>query len=234
MSDAVKLSIKFLTEIKSFPKNDKGVVQAPDQYKDIVWKSFEKLLTQGYTGEAMIEAMDTYKTSHPTPTEAYSMEEIVKFLELAPQSKAVKKKHNPDNLLEAGRFYYHPALQIAPPPPLIEVNPDGTFKASYEEDEFFLEIKDEFTLDDLIAYYHKRIPSGKKRRNLESDRGSFKFLLKSYDLDVILYCIDESAISEYLPATVFDIEDHAETAELILEDRKNTLFEVGLDHVIPR
>lgn len=235
MNESVKLCITFLTDIKKFPTTDKGVVQAPETYKDVVWKSFEKLLASGVTADEMNAWMNRYKSTHPTPTDAYTIEDIINYLKVDVQKrKPIVRKHNPDNLLEAGRFYYHPALQIAPPPPVINVNPDGTFTASYEEEEFYLEIKEEFTLEDLVKHFHKLIPTTRKRKNIEADKGAFKFLLKSYDLDVILYCIDEARVADDLPSTIFEIEDHVENAELILEDRKNTLFEVGLDHVIPR
>lgn len=231
MSDAVKLSVKFLTEIKQFPRDSKGVVQAPEAYKTTVWKSFEQILAGGTAAATINEAMDTYKATHPTPNEVYTIADILAYVQI--EAKKGVRKRNPDNLLEEGRFYYHPALQIAPPPPVITINNDGTFSSSYDQDDqFYLEVKEEFTLEDLVDYYYTRFPD--QRKKMDRDKGAFKYLLKSMDLDVILYCIEEASMQEQPPRSILELDDYELEASLILEDRKNTLYEAGLDHVIPK
>jgi hypothetical protein len=232
MSDAIKLSIKFFTEVKGFPRDPKGMVIADNNYKNLVMKSFEQLVAGGMSPTKMIEMMDSYRVDYKTPMEAYTMEDILTYYRV--NAKKSQRKVDPDNLLEYGRFYYHPALQIAPPPPVIDVLPDGTFKASYEEDpNFYLEVKESFTLDDLADHFYKRCGIT-KQRSRQADKGAFKHILKSVDLDVILYAIDEAISCDDIPRTAFDIDNYFDQAELILDDRKNTLHMEGLDHVIPR
>lgn len=234
MKDSAKLTIKFLTEVKQFPRDNKNMIQAPEAYKDTIWESFEKFLLSGVTADEMDAWLDQYIATHPTPKEAYTIADIISYLKVDVQKRQpIVRKVNPDNLLEAGRFYYHPALQIAPPPPVITINNDGTFSSSYDnEEEFFLEMKEEFTLEDLVDYYYTRFPD--QRKKMERDKGAFKYLLKSADLDVILYCIEEGSRDEDPPRSILELDDYEKNARLILQDRQNTLYEVGLDHVIPR
>jgi hypothetical protein len=232
MSDAIKLSIKFFTEIKGFARDPKGMIIADNTYKTLVMNSFEQLLAGGSTTEMMSERMNQYRIDHKSPMEAYTMEDILTFYSVSATKS--QRKIDPDNLLEYGRFYYHPALQIAPPPPVIEVNLDGTFTASYEQDPtFYLEVKESFTIDDLIDHFYRRCEIV-KQRSRQVEKGAFKHILKSYELDVILYAIDEAIACDDVPRTAFDLEDYFLQAEWILDDRKNTLHMEGLDHVIPR
>jgi hypothetical protein len=231
MSEAVKLSVHFFTVVKGFERDIQGMILADNNYKIIVMQSFDQLLAGGASAEVMIDLMNRYKNDHKSPMEAYTMEEIFKFYKV--DATKSQRKVDPDNLLEYGRFYYHPALQIAPPPPTVSVNVDGTFSASYEEDTFYLEIKEKYTVDDLVDRFYKRAGIT-KQRNRTADKGAFKHLLKSNELDVILYAIDEAVISDDIPRSPFDLSDHLDNAELVLEDRMNTLHMEGLDHVIPR
>jgi hypothetical protein len=233
VNDAIRLSVKFLTEIKGFEKDEKGFVKADNNYKSVTMKSFEKFIVGGTSADEITKWMDTYKKVHPSPNEVYRIEDIVEYLHVNANKGIVKQ--DPDNLIESGRFYYHPALQVAPPPPVIEILPDGTFKSSYEEEtEFYLEIKDRFTLDDLVDYFYRKADI-QKQRNRNADKGAFKHMLKDIDLDLLLYAVEE-AVTDYddMPKVAFDVQPYLEDAELVLADRKNTCYEVGLSHVIPR
>lgn len=230
----VRLSKRFLVEIKGFRTNAKDMVECTDKYREIVYKSFQKLVNTNITEQQLDKMIDHYKLEHDTPSEAYDIDDVIKFYKV--EVKAMKSpiiQVNPDNIIQAGKFYYHPALQIAPPPPMVEMLPDGTFKSSYDDEQFFLEIKEEFTLDDLVDYFYRRIPSVKQKYR-EREKGAFKHMLKSTDPDIILYSIDEGAVAEDVPTCAFDIQEFIENAEYILQGRKNTLYMEGLDHVIPR
>lgn len=236
MSEAIRLAVKFLTEVKGFEKDQSGKIKASDTYKKIVREGMEAVLAGGMTAGELDHALATYKATCPKASEAYGIDDVLKYLRITAKRGIVT--NDPDNLLVRGRFYYHPQLQIAPPPPVVQILPDGTFRASYEEDPtFYLEMKEKYTLDDLLDYFYNRV--GIKKQNRKRDRGALEYILKQYELDVVLYSIDESAVM-YLdtnsspPKNPLDIEDYVENGEALLEDRKNTLQMEGLDHVIPR
>lgn len=235
MNDAIRLSIKFFKEIKGFGEDATGKVQAPDKYKVDVMKNIEQLLAGGTSVKEMETLMNRYKAVHPNPQEVYMVDEILSHFKVKADKKEVKR--DPNNLLEPGRFYYHPALQVAPPPPTIMQREDGTFYSSYEDEEFFLEIKECFTLCDLVDYFYKVMEIDVDFK--ERDMGAFKHILKSYDIDTVMYMINEAkAMSEDYgkptPTSPFDIRDYADDAIAVLEDRKNSAYMEGLDRVIPR
>jgi hypothetical protein len=235
INDAIRLSIKFFKEIKGFSEDAQGKVKAPDAYKVSVMKNLEQLLAGGTSVKEIETLMNRYKTTHPSPKDVYSIDEILSYFKVKAEKQEIKR--DPNNLLEHGKFYFHPALQIVPPPPTIIQLPDGTFQSSYETEEFFLEIKECFTLSDLVDYFYKVMEIDVDFK--ERDMGAFKYVLKSYDIDAVLYMIDEArAVSEDMgksnPTSPFDIRDYAESAIAILEDRKNLAYMEGLDRVIPR
>jgi hypothetical protein len=236
INDAIRLSIKFFEDVKGFPKDSTGKIKAPDKYKTDIMYNIEQVLAGGMKAGVLEQLMNEYKKEHPIPQEAYNIDDILKHFHVDAKKSDIKR--DPNNLLEPGRFYFHPALQVAPPPPVTVQLDDGSFKSSYEDEEFFLEIKESFTLEDLVGYFYKVMTvdgSGFKERDI----GAFKHILKSYDLDTILYAIDESRflaedLGKPAPKSPFDIRDYFDAGEAVLEDRKNTCYMEGLDHVIPR
>lgn len=236
MSNAVRLSIKFFEEIKGFGHDSTGKVKAPDSYKLMVMKNIEEVLAGGMSSETMEDYLKRYKEEHEAPEEAYLFDDILSHFKVQARKRIVKR--DPNNLLEPGKFYYHPALQVAPPPPVVFQLDDGTFQSSYETEEFFLEVKESFTFEDLTAYFYKVMGldgQGFKER----DMGAFKHIMKSYDVDTILYTIDAALFyaEDYcksLPKNPFDIRDYIDEGQYNLEERKNTCYMEGLDRVIPR
>lgn len=236
MSDTIRLSIKFFEELKGFKRDSRGRIEANDAYKQAVSKSVDSILAGGTSAKELERLMDEYRTTHPTPHEVYNVDDILKYMNVT--AKKVEVKVDPTNLLLRGQFYYHPQLQIAPPPPVVKLLPDGTFAASYEEDpEFYLEIKEKYTVENLLDYFYQR--TGINPKNRKRDRGSIEYLLRIADLDLILYSIDEASVM-YMdtngkpPTNPLDIQDYFDAGEAVLEDRKNTLEMEGLNHVIPR
>jgi hypothetical protein len=235
INDAIRLSIKFFSEIKGFGKDSNGKVQAPEAYKINVMKNIEQLLAGGTSVKEIETLMNRYKAIHPSPQEAYMIDDILSYFKVKADKKEIKR--DPNNLLEPGKFYYHPALQVAPPPPTIMQRDDGTFYSSYEDEEFYLEMKEVFTLSDLVDYFYKVMDIDADFR--DRDMGAFKHMLKSYDIDTVLYMINEARatcedVGKPIPTTPFDIRDYAEDAIAVLEDRKNSAYMEGLDRVIPR
>lgn len=236
MSEAIRLSIQFFKEIKGFEEDSTGKVKAPDKYKVTVMQNIEQILAGGTNPKDLEQYMYQYKQMNPDAHEAYNVDDILKYLDI--HAKKVEVKRDPNNILEHGKFYYHPALQVAPPPPVVIQLDDGTFQSSYDNQEFFLEVKESFTFEDLVAYFYKVMEhdsTGFKERDI----GAFKHIMKSYDIDTVLYTIDASRFlaEDYmkpLPKNPFEIRDYVEDGMQVLEERKNTCYMEGLDRVIPR
>lgn len=226
----------FFKGVKGFPSDEHGKVKAPEKYKLLVMENIEQLLNGGMSSQVLAEFMKKYVDEHVTPKEVYSIDDILSYFQVAVKKSIVER--DPNNLIEPGKFYFHPALQVAPPPPTITQLDDGTFQSSYDNEEFFLEIKEVFTYEDLVGYFYKVMEiegDGFKDRDI----GGFKHITRSADLDLILYSIDEARfLAEDLgrprPKNPFDIRDYMDEGGAVLEDRKNTCYMEGLDHVIPR
>lgn len=236
LNEAIRLSIKFFEEVKGFDKDNTGKVNAPDAYKVSVMKNIEEILAGGMNARELESYIEEYKSRHEAPHEAYSIDDILSFFRV--HAKKGNIERDPNNLLQAGQFYYHPALQVAPPPPTVVQLDDGTFQSSYEVEEFFLEVKESFTCENLVDYFYQVM--GQDGQGFKDrDVGAFKHIMKSYDLDTILYTIDEARflaedLNKPIPRSPFDIRDYFEYGEAVLEERKNTCYMEGLDRVIPR
>lgn len=236
MNDTIRLSIKFFMEIKGFAKDAKGIILANDDYKRAVSKSIDAILAGGMTAKELDKLMDEYKATHKNPQEAYSVDDILQHMKIKAKKGVIKE--DPDNLLVRGNFYYHPQLQVTPPPPVIKMLPNGAFEASYEKDPtFYLEMKERYTIDDLLDYFYQR--TGVESKNRKRHKGGMEYILRMEDIDLVLYSIDEAAVT-YMdinakpPSNPLDIQDYFTYAEAVLDDRKNTLETEGLNHVIPR
>lgn len=235
-SSSIRLSIDFFTKVKGFSKDEKGKVVANNGYKASVLKNLNEMIEGGHTEAELSAYINQWAKSNDGASEVYNVEDILRFFGINVNKKEVKI--DPNNLIRPGRFYYHPKLQIAPPPPRIKVNVDGTFEASYDNEEFFLEIKQSFTYKDLNRYFLDMMG----RHSEEADdrfTGAFKHLLGREELDVIMYSIDASRfVSEDIgrprPKQPFHIEDYIDYGKELLDERKNTFYMEGLSHVIPR
>lgn len=233
---AIRLSVKFFTEVKDFELDSTGRVKAPSSYKITIMKNLEEILGGGMTGEEIEGHFDAFKKKHPKPKEAYDIDDIFKWLGVSATKKEVV--HDPNNLMKPGAFYYHPALQVAPGPPIVHQLDDGSFVSSYDNEPFFLEMKDSFTYEDLVDYFHE-VMGLKGEGYKQRDVGAFKHMMKSHDLDAMLYTIDAARFyaedySKPLPKNPFDVRDYIDEGEATLEGRKNTCYMEGLDRVIPR
>lgn len=117
-----------------------------------------------------------------------------------------------NSLLEKGKFYFSDILHIKSKPP--SWNP-VTFKEECES--FFLEMKINFTMDNLLEYYYDkcRVPQG-----LQDDKknaGALNHLIKKYNafnnvpgIDYVIALINKTAndIDKSFTSEVFEIEDY--------------------------
>lgn len=235
-TDAIELSILFFEKVKEFEKDGQGKIKTKGHYKFTVMTDIQELLAGDMSYNSLRNAIITYvKSKPPKLTETYTVSDILKALRL-PYKKGIQKVI-PDNLITSSKFYYHPELQLTPPPPTMTQLDSGEFHRVYEE--FYLEIKEAFTLDDLVHYFYRRVGVLDMHTTLERDKGAFRHILKSNEIDFVLHLIDEAYTQAVdrgaaLPREPFAIQDYTEQARLVYENRKNTCYEGGFDRVIPR
>ena len=233
--DVIALSIYFFKHVKRFEVDGRGKIKAPGAYKKKVMIDIAELLAGSLTHEIGLAVIDNFVASNPEKmTETYSLSEVMDKMGYA-YRKGVPTV-NPDNLIVPGKFYYHPELQLTPPPPVITQLPNGDFHSAYEP--FYLEIKEEFTLEDVVHYFYRKV-GVLDASTIDKDKGAFKHMLKSYDVDFLLHLIDEYYAQsvdrgEELSREPFSIQSYVQEAHEVYGQRKNTCFEGGFDRVIPR
>jgi hypothetical protein len=234
-NEAIALSILFFEKVKDMKKDGQGKIQAAPHYKHTVMKDIQELLSGNMTFDKLNEVIVAYVRSNPPKLrETYVPSEILQVLRI-PFKKGVQQVV-PDNLIVPSQFYYHSALQLTPPPPTISQLPNGDFVSNYED--FYLEIREVFTLDDLLTYFYQKVGIV-ETTTLERDKGAFRHMLKSFDVDFILHLIDEAYAQAVdrgapIPKEPFSIQDYVQDTYQLYENRKNICYEGGFDHVIPR
>lgn len=232
----IKLAMKFLEEIKGYKKDSHGKLKCDLKYKQEVMNEFGEILAGNSLTYAQLFGVLEKAKDEVDKESFYKPSDILNKLNI----KFVKKPYtDANNLLIPGKFYYHPRLQLTPPAPKLKIEDDGTITPSYEEEEFYLEIVDKLTIENLITYYYNKMGKSVDKKYLSRDIGAMEHMLKFWDVDFILYLIDEAfAISmdkgEPLPNSLLDIQKYDEAALAVYEARKNLCFEEGLDRVHSR
>ena len=234
-SEAITLTIKFLTDIKGLTTNVSGKIDVSVQYKERTLRDVEELLAGGVPYMSIHNAIEKF-SDFPKKEETYNVSEVLNKLGISYEKKAVEI--DKDNLLIPHKFYFHQHLQLSPPPPMVVQLPDGSFETSYDSEPFYLEIKPRFTIDDLLSYFYHRMGINESHTT-NRDKGALSHLLKSFDVDFILHLIDEAYAQALdrgleLPKEPFSMQDYIEQARGLYEARKNTCHEEGLNRVIPR
>jgi len=205
------------------------------EYRKMVRRKIESFLKNGVTHRALSDLIMKYPNDF-------------KKVMLSIESKDM---NNRDNILSKGAFYYHPALQVVPPPPVITVNPDGTFLK--EQEEFFLKIKSCFTLKDALDYFYLRFPI--IDRNERRDLGAIKYLYEKViipvinktkkkeaentekqPIDLLLFTIDSAFFfclneDEELDK-LLDLAHHVKNGLLIYQDKIEECILANINHTI--
>lgn len=104
------------------------------------------------------------------------------------------KKRKYSNLLKPSEMYYHNELRMTTPPPVIDFDYD-TGETVRVVQEYFLELRSTMTLQDLMNYFksksHLYIPEIMPDNRI---LGSFKWLVNNFEVELILFMIDEAEI----------------------------------------
>lgn len=188
---------------------------------------------------------DMEKIIRTNSSNASNLKEAVQArLEYIWANKPIRPLHR--GLLKEDTFYYHPLLQEAPPAPVITINDDGTF--SEENQNFFLKIKDRFTVEEALEYLYKRFPE--IDRNEKRDLAAIRYLYDKAIVPAITTCGDDTLnpvdlllfsmdyASFYLHDTdnillnALDIQRYIRDGLLLYQDKKEGSILAGVNCVV--
>ncbi len=163
--------------------------------KKTIHRGIKKLLALGWCSE---EIQRVFKQFKGKPT--LDVERLFKG-----------KKKSSINLIHPNIFYYHNDLRLTCAPPKREMDYETGEIRSVNEP-YFLEMKASYTVENLVDYYLRQVGTHHKK-DVNRFIGSFKWLLKSYKVEEILFMIDacvNTAKSEdlSLPESPLDIQKH--------------------------
>lgn len=175
-------------------------------------RSLRECLDKGWNAHEIIQAFRVYKRKHDDDDWELDITRMMRG-----------RSANP-NLLKSRRFYYHNALRLTAAPPKREIDYDsGEIKCINEP--YFLEMKASFNVDDLIEYYVRHMKPDMKKDTITRYKGTFTYLLKSYNVEEILFMIDVT-VNHVLsndvrkPNSPFDIEKFYNDAEDMRNQKK--------------
>jgi len=188
--------------------------------------AMDSLIKKGWTVDTIKDKLDEFKRLHPSfCPNIYHVEEIMG--NMTP----------PNNLLETDVFYYHKELRSIPMPSRIILNKE-TREYERQEEAFFLEMKTVYTLEDALNYWYRVTKHTPSNADLRRDKGKLEYLLKSYDIDDILFMIDlalESYVSRKAKLTnLFKVEDFADKARDTLMSKKSIHMIHGIHKIKKR
>lgn len=124
---------------------------------------------------------------------------ILELVETMPAKESICFEDLPewlweDSLLEKDIFYFHKILHITSPPPKYDLFSNKITKAK-----FFIEMKIQFDLMDLLDYFYHKTRFPEELRDPKKDMGAMEHLLNKYErfktinsIDFILSLIDTS------------------------------------------
>lgn len=198
------------------------------ELKRMLINDLSDLLNNGWTDTDIVNVLSKVTVFNISDT--VSLHDLNLF-------KNVNKKE--ENILKPFRIYYHSELKIVPRPVKIDFDYNtGEIIRSHEE--YFLEMKSSYTIDNLIKYYISKT-------NLSNDillipskiKGALNWLLKNYDLEVILYMIDIA--NDHITSlnlnplnNVMDLQEYYTKAIETLMIKSTESKANGDDKIVPR
>lgn len=156
---------------------------------------YYKILGENPTEE---DRTATQKTFEHLLDNGFCDQDITNIFKDLPMHTKITPSDLPDklwdgSLLKRDTFYYHSQLRIAS-----AVRFD--LRSSIESNTLpFIEMKIQYTLDDLRNYYYSMFPEQREFSEYKKDIGSLKYLLTKYSkytfiepIDTVLFIIDEA------------------------------------------
>lgn len=108
--------------------------------------------------------------------------------------KTIPDKVWKNSLIDSGKFYYHPALQMKPNAPIFDYENNINIV-----NENFLEIRRQFTMNTLMKYIYSRVNIAKEFIDYKRDLNSIKYMENRYKklgnvswIDMVLFLADEA------------------------------------------
>ncbi|WAT23593.1 hypothetical protein O0R52_21595 (plasmid) [Bacillus halotolerans] len=181
--------------------------------------SIPKLLDRGWSLQEIKEQLDLFAYTYPRIViNLYHIDEIMNQIE------------PPNNLMEKDVFYYHSELrEMSSPPKIIRDQESG--KLIRQSEDFYLEMKSRYTLQDLMNYWYKKMNIQPTDHLMRQDEGKFKYILGNYTLDEVLFAIDASVIlrkerQQRLLRNAFELDKYIEDARDFIR-RKENMHKMG-------
>lgn len=143
-----------------------------------ILKQGEGLVKRNWTLSNITNRIVKYDKNHED-TNIYSLFNIISKSKTPPLLK--------DKNILKDRFYFHHLLQKTSEPTRLKITTDG--EVIKKSEPFYLEMKEYFTVKKLTIYFHKKMKLDNKDL-ARMNYGGFKKMVKSYDLDHILFTID--------------------------------------------
>ena len=141
--------------------------------------------------------------------------EIYKIIKDVNAKNALAIEDLPDtlwdnSLLKKDIFYYHRELHITSNAPIYDIKNNKMIS-----NKFFLEMKIQYTLNDLLNYYYKKIQTPIEFTNTKRDIGAFEYLLNKYEqitfiepIDFVLSLIDCASNSNKMISSILDLQKY--------------------------
>lgn len=187
---------------------------------------FEDLLFYGWTTEDIIKHLRGFQVRFPG-----QRPDLPKlFSKLHPSSS---------NLLKPNTNYHHNELRLMPGPPKRELDYNtGEIKKISED--YFLEIRASYTIENLVDYFVKQFDLPANGDSFKRYIGGFKYLLKTYNIDTVLFMIDAAANLAYSEDknrrdfNPLSLAEYRHTAETAMMNKQTEIKLSGDDKIVPR
>lgn len=231
----MQLAEAFLREVRHFKKREDGKYDCPPEYKGRIFQEAEQLLRLGISFDRMesicLEATEADQFS-------YGLTDFMKSKGIHVPTK-LKYPKAADECIQMGMFYYHPLLQEAPLPGRTILDWETMEMTVLPSEEFYLEIKDSFRIEDAVRYFMKETNVTEEMLLARRLIGQFRNTIQYYGIDFTLYLIDAGVAhaldeNKRMPRSTGDLIDSIDIAKQMYETRKLTCWEGGLNRVYPR
>lgn len=229
------LAEAFLSRVRRFEKDKEGRFDCPADYKARIFYEAEHLLRLGISATRMLDLCQEAKEADQY---VYSLIDFMKDKGILIPSH-YRYEREADECIRMGAFYFHPELQEVSQPGRTVIDWETMEMKVEPAEPFFLEIRDSFTLQDVVRYFLQATEAEDELNTMKRLTGQFRTAVERYGLDLTLYLID-AGVSDAkdegrrTPRTLGDLMDTIELARTMYGNRKSICWEGGLDHVQPR
>lgn len=92
------------------------------------------------------------------------------------KESGTESKGKTHELIQKDVFYFHPYLQVVPPPPILEQDPKTGELRQTNQVDFYLKNKESFTLQDALDFFYEKFPDFRQYK--DRDIAALKFMLE--------------------------------------------------------